>query len=306
MPDTFFTASPHWGWLIVFYFFIGGIAGAAFFLSALLHLFGRAADRPVVRTGYLVALSGVIVSAILLVVDLSRPLRFWHMLIQSNTGWPMFKAWSPMSVGSWAFALFGVFTALAALGAWAEIRAPASPLRRLANGLPGKAIAVLGGSSGVFVAGYTGVMLSVTNRPLWGDSSVLGGLFLSSAASGAAAVLVLATTWRGRRDATSLEWLQRVDRGALMLKGVLLVAVVVSLGAAAQVLVGIWGVALAAVLIGGVLVPLLMRRGRWSIPERPMMVASALLVLAGGFLLRVVVIFSSESVYVMGAGVHGP
>ena len=27
MPDTFLTAAPHWRWLIVLYFFIGGIAG---------------------------------------------------------------------------------------------------------------------------------------------------------------------------------------------------------------------------------------------------------------------------------------
>ena len=65
MSDTFFTGSPHWAWYIILYFFIGGIAGGAFFLASMLHLFGRPADRP---------------------------LRFWHMLIESNTGQPMFKA----------------------------------------------------------------------------------------------------------------------------------------------------------------------------------------------------------------------
>src|SRR5262245_764667 len=40
MSDTFFTAAPHWRWLIVLYFFIGGIAGGSFFLAALLHLYG--------------------------------------------------------------------------------------------------------------------------------------------------------------------------------------------------------------------------------------------------------------------------
>ena len=29
MPDTYFTAAPHWTWYIVFYFFIGGIAGTS-------------------------------------------------------------------------------------------------------------------------------------------------------------------------------------------------------------------------------------------------------------------------------------
>ena len=44
MSDTLFTAAPHWRWLIVLYFFIGGIAGGSFFLAALLDLFGRSQD----------------------------------------------------------------------------------------------------------------------------------------------------------------------------------------------------------------------------------------------------------------------
>jgi rifampicin phosphotransferase len=40
-------------------------------------------------------------------LDLSRPLRFWHLLLESNTWMPMFKLWSPMSVGSWALLAFG-------------------------------------------------------------------------------------------------------------------------------------------------------------------------------------------------------
>jgi formate-dependent nitrite reductase membrane component NrfD len=52
MSDTFFTASPHWAWWIILYFFIGGIAGTAFLLSSLLHLFGTPADRPLVRLGH--------------------------------------------------------------------------------------------------------------------------------------------------------------------------------------------------------------------------------------------------------------
>ena len=86
MSDTFFTSSPHWTWWIVFYFFVGGIAGTAFLLAALLDLFGRPADRPLVRLGYYVAFGGALISGFLLTVDLNRPERFWHMLIQSNTG----------------------------------------------------------------------------------------------------------------------------------------------------------------------------------------------------------------------------
>src|SRR2546425_12511519 len=83
-PDTFFTASPHWRWLIILYFFVGGIAGGGYFVAALLQWFGRADDRPVIRTGYTLGFWGAIISGALLTLDLGRPLRFWHMLFQSE------------------------------------------------------------------------------------------------------------------------------------------------------------------------------------------------------------------------------
>ena len=52
MSDTFVTASPHWTWFIIPYFFVGGIAGGAYFLAAALEWFGRPADRPVIRTEF--------------------------------------------------------------------------------------------------------------------------------------------------------------------------------------------------------------------------------------------------------------
>src|SRR5690349_564643 len=109
MSDTFFSGAPHWTWFIIPYFFIGGLAGGAYFLAALLDWFGRPEDRPVVRTGYDVAAVGAILSGLLLTVDLGQPLRFWHMLFQSaNFPAIMFKGWSPISFGVWGFFLFGL------------------------------------------------------------------------------------------------------------------------------------------------------------------------------------------------------
>src|SRR5690348_5274260 len=100
-PDTFFTEAPHFRWLIILYFFIGGISGGALLLAGLVRLFGRVEDRPFVRLASYLSLAGAVASGIILIVDLGVPLRFWHMLIQSNTGLPMLKWWSPMSVGVW-------------------------------------------------------------------------------------------------------------------------------------------------------------------------------------------------------------
>lgn len=309
MPDTYFTAAPHWTWYIVFYFFIGGIAGTALLLAALLHFFGRPEDRPLVRIGYYVAFAGALLSGLLLTVDLNRPERFWHMMIESNTGRPMFKSWVPMSVGVWGVLLFGLFSFLAAMSVVGEDRpgwrfAQWDLIRALGRGVPAALIAVLGALFGLFLAGYTGVLLSVTNRPIWADSNLVGLLFLVSGMStGAAALYLLARNGRVGHP-RSVAWLTWLDERVLVLELLVLIAFLVSLGPVAGVLVGWWGLLLLVGVVGaGILVPLWLTRG--SHGGRRAAQAAAL-VLVGGFLLRVVVILSSHDIYVYGSGVALP
>jgi formate-dependent nitrite reductase membrane component NrfD len=307
VPDTFFTEPPHWDWAIILYFFIGGIAGCSLFLSALLHLFGRPVDRPVVRLGRYVAFIGALVSGLLLTVDLGRPERFWHMMLESKTWQPMLKYWAPMSVGVWGVLFFGLFAFLGALSALYEegrLRwAPAGLLTR--DPLP-TVIAIGGAIFGLFLAGYTGVLLSVTNRPVWADSNWLGILFLFSAASSAAAALILLALARRDGHATSLDWLSRFDKIALVLELVTLIIFLISLGSIARVFLGLWGVLLLlGVILVGILIPLAIGFGR--LPRvRNKLVTTSALVLIGGFLLRVVTILSSEEIHVAGNRVIGP
>jgi formate-dependent nitrite reductase membrane component NrfD len=218
------------------------------------------------------------------------------MLFQSHTGLPMFKAWAPMSVGAWGLMLFGGFTFLAAAGAAAEEGRLSWPrLRILAQGTLGRVIGVFASGFGLFLAGYTGVLLSVSNRPIWADSNWLGILFLFSAASTAAAALLLLATRTGHGAAAGVAWLARFDRSALVLELLALIAFVVSLGQVARVLVGGWGVLLLLGVVGlGILTPLLR-------PEPH--VRAARLVLVGGFLLRAVVLLASAPIHAEGAGV---
>ena len=313
MPDTFFTRPPHWEWWIILYFFIGGIAGGSFFLAALLHLFGRAVDRPLIRLGYHVAFVGTIISGILLIVDLDRPLRFWHMLFASETGRLMFKYWSPMSVGAWGLLVFGLFAFLAVLGALHED----GRLRRgaaLARGPLATAVAIGGGIMGLFLAGYTGVLLAVTNRPVWADSNWLGMLFLISAASTAAATLILLGRRRRSHETAAvhpvaLDGLARFDKWALILELIVLVIFLITLGSAARVFLSVWGVLLVlGVIVLGIVVPLAVGLGRFTrFRGRTLTPATAaVLVLFGGFMLRVVTLMSSEQVWVAGHRVISP
>jgi protein NrfD len=296
MPSTFFTEPPHWRWLIVLYFFLGGIAGGCYFLAALIDLFGRMTDRPLARLGYRIAFPAVVVCGILLIVDLGRPERFWHMLLQSETWRPMFKSYSPMSFGAWGLMAFGFFALLSFLATlspderrrsrWASLRPPA---------LLGTIVAILGGLSGFFLASYTGVLLAVTNRPIWSDTTLLGLVFVVSSASTSIALLLLLGSRRVFLIG-GLRALQRFDVAVLVLELLSLIALVASLGSLARVWLNQWGALLALGVVGmGIVIPLLLHR-RAHAPTALAAKAAAALVLVGGFLLRVVIVLSSESI----------
>ena len=303
--STWFTTSPEWGWYIVLYFFIGGLAGGCYFLAAVIDLFGRPADRPLARLGYYVAFPAVMVSGLLLTVDLTRPFRFWHMLIERNTIGPMFKYWSPMSIGSWALLIFGCFSFLSFLAALSDDDRLQRPLLRRfqwpalavlrSPSIVGRVVAVLGGIFGFYIAGYTGILLAVTNRPIWSDTPLLGMLFVVSAASTSAALLILLAHRAGWR-APGVADLHRFDDWLIVLELLVLTAVMVSLGPVLRAWLNAWGLLLVVgVIVLGLLVPLALsfRARRIGIANAT---TPAVLVLIGGFLLRVIIVFSSESI----------
>jgi formate-dependent nitrite reductase membrane component NrfD len=295
--STFFSAPPDWGWLIVLYFFFGGLAGGCYFLAALIDLFDRPEDRPLARLGYYIAFPCVVLSGILLTLDLTRPLRFWHMLLESNTFQPMFKPWSPMSVGSWALVVFGIFSLLSFLGALVEDDRLSWPAgRRLRPpGALSKVIAVLGGLVGFYVAGYTGVLLAVTNRPIWSDSPLLGMLFVVSAASISAALMIL-LAHRSRWTMPAIAALHRMDAWVVALEFLVLIAFMISLGPVFRVWLSAWGLLLLfGVILIGMLIPLALYWRRDWLGDRNATTAAAL-VLVGGFILRMVVVFSAQGV----------
>ena len=292
MSSTFFTASPQWRWFIVAYFFLGGLAGGSYFLATLLDRFGTERDRPLVRLGYLVAFPIVCLCGLVLTVDLGRPERFWHMLVESQTWRPMLKTYSPMSSGAWVILLFSgcAFVSFAGVVGehgwprWALLR-HASPDARF-----GRLVSGAGAILGLYLAGYTGVLLSVTNRPVWADTTLLGLTFLTSAASTSAALLILLGFWSGLAR-ERLYPLERFDRSALILEVLAIAALVASLGRIATVWLDGWGMLLAAMVLGGIALPLLLD---WRGPAgRPAWIAPTL-VLLGGLMLRMVIVFSSD------------
>lgn len=296
--DTFFTAPTHWEWFVILYFFFGGIAGGSYFIAAMLDLFGDESDHTMARIGYFIAFPLVLVCAPLLIIDLTRPERFWHMIIQANTFLPMFKWWSPMSVGAWALMIFGLFTFVSFVGSLIECGVfRAEPPRFLAADPFRHVFNVLGGLAGFFLASYTGVLLSVTNNPIWADSPFVGLLFLASAAStGAAAILLLSRRGLCPPEPRSRVLVRRFDNWVMWLELAVLVVFLISLGAVAEVWFSIWGILLiVGVALIGILIPLALHWWPRTL-GRATIETAAVLALLGGFVLRAVIVFASQSV----------
>jgi formate-dependent nitrite reductase membrane component NrfD len=296
---------PGWGWWIIWYFYLGGLAAGCYFVATLVELFGRDEDRPLAHLGYRLAFPLIAICGVLLILDLERPERFWHMVLQSElvdqalaAGWPlggwglmvraaMLKWWSPMSIGAQALGIFGLCSFLSLLGTlWPKGRIA----RVLSSHWVGRTFKVLGSVVGFFVAAYTGALLTATNQPLWSGSDWVGPLFLTSAASTGIALLLLLA---GHLRQETRERLERADLWALTLELGIFLVFLASLG-------GVLPLALATrdglvlvvgTLVVGVILPLVLHLG-FAAPHAPAGSASgramlaALCALAGGFLLR--------------------
>jgi len=304
--DGRIVAPPDWGWWVVLYFFFGGIAAGAYFIAALIDLVGTGRDRSIAKIGYYIAAPLVALCGILLIVDLGRPERFWHMVIQSYTGWPMFKYWSPISAGVWALLFFGLFSGASFVGVLAEdnrfgLGRFSGLARLLHTGPVGTLFQLAGCLFGFFIGSYTGVLLTATNQPFWSDSTLIGPLFLSSAASTGIAALLLILGFRRDVPADSVASLERTDRWAMLLELVLLIAFVISLGGLATTfLASSYGILLlVGTLLAGVLVPLLLR-WRPGLLGRSGPIVAAVLALAGGLILRYAIVMAGQYVSVAG------
>src|SRR4051794_19134844 len=301
--STFFTVSPEWGWYIVLYFFLGGIAGGAAFLAGLLDLFGHRLDRNMIRVGYGIALVAIIIGAPLLIVDLTQPSRFWHMIWQSNAGGPMFKPYSAISIGIWIVSLFTILVALATAAALADTGRLPRGLAVFGEGTLGKIIALGCVIMGSALAGYTGLVLTDTNRPLWSDTIWITLLFLLSGISAGGAAMIL-VGWKESHPG-SIRWLEQMEGVSSVVELFVLAIIATSIWSIVSLVgTGTWAVVL------GVVVVLLRVLATLFLYARPRAVGGAPIVVAEGvvllvrFLFRTVVILSTERVSGASRGVE--
>ncbi len=275
--------APHWRWLVIGYFFLGAVAGGSFTIATLADLVSK--DRALVRAGRYLSLVAVIPSPILLALDLGRPERAFHMF-------RILKLRSPMSLGSWALLFLGLFS-----GLLASLQLLVDLTKRSHSSLE-RVLGLLGLPFSIFVAGYTGLLLAITNVPLWARNYLLmGPTFLASAFSTSLAALSLVLS--SKEGPETARALARTESICLAAELSLLLAGVVRLGRLGRPLTSpplgliFWPVT----MLGGIVTPLVLQlagpaRGR----PAPLLrrTITSLLVLSGGFTLRMLMIFAGR------------
>ncbi len=289
-----FVTDPEWHGWIVWYFYLGGIAAGAYAIASMAALFGTEADRRGTRAAFYIAFPIVNLCGLFLTIDLGRPDRFWHMLIQSRTGHPMLKWWSPMSAGAWGLAIFGAFSFASFLGVCAEdghlgLGRLAPLARRLGRALVGRIFEIGGTLSAFFLGAYTGTLITATNQPVWADTSWLSALFLASSAStGAASILLLNRGWFRNINHEVAKKLELVDLWAVVLEGAMLVTFAWALGDLRWDAFGRWpGFLIVAVVAPfGVVLPLALA----FVQTRGASTLSAAFALFAGFALRYAIV----------------
>lgn len=289
-----------WSWQIAVYLWLGGMAGGAYCAAFLIDRVGGRRQKELLQIATWIGVPMVLLGSLLLTVELGLGVRFWHIFTR-------FFTLSPMSIGSWLLLLWPI-VAIAMIALWfAEAFEPeeqqtgmfarvASWIRPLVP-----AIDILSWFAfvlSVLLIAYTGVLLSATNQPLWSDNLLLPALFVASAVSTGIAVLVVALLLRRRRPFRALDYLSRADPVVGIIELVILVAFLVALGPARQVIIsGTLGVLfwVGAVLVG-MLVPLAL--GLRSRVQGKESGYAALLValwnITGGLILRAVIVLGGQ------------
>jgi len=288
--------APHWGWMIILYFFLGGLSSASYVIACVAELFGGAHGERIKRVGRYLALAALIPCPWLLIADLGRPERFHHML-------RVLKLRSPMSVGTWGLSVYGVFVTLSMVLQAAQdgLLNWLPTARKITDPLPCTLINAIGGVFGFFVGGYTGVLLGITAIPLWAKNALLlGPLFLSSAMSSASAAISLVLALLRGTHEQPFRRLERLDIAALLTELGLILAARSNAGPAISRPIrqgrlgqlfrwGVLGMGIAAPLSLQLLSAVSGRR------SRKQTILSSLLSLAGGLCLRYVMVMAGKA-----------
>ncbi len=172
-----------WAPPIWIYLWLAGMAGGGYFAALLIERYTKATDHKLLRLATYLGVPMAVIGVLLLVIDLGSPLRFWHLFTQ-------FDIASPMSLGTWILLIWVIIAVVLIMLWW------------LSNKLSEEVVTSIKKLTGILMPidfvlsilliAYTGVLLAVSNQPLWASTALLPFLFVASAVSTGVALLILA------------------------------------------------------------------------------------------------------------------
>jgi hypothetical protein len=261
-----------YGWIVAFYIFVGGVAGAAQIIATAADLLGTRGGA-VILAGRVIALAGAALGGMLLIIDLHTKRRFYNML-------RIFRPTSAMSIGTYILMTFGLWSVVALCGQVAGLHWLA-----LLGG-------VIAGIAGLGMTTYTAALLTATSTPLWAAAPRLLAIrFASSAMATGAAALAIVAVWSDGRVmlASSLRNIAVLALIVEFCTGVMSQRVYRDRGVDYPLRAYPWGpVHQVGVQLAGTVLPVALYVLAEVNPASPLAatVAASLCVLAGGLLMR--------------------
>lgn len=295
-PAQHFVKAPLWEWWVLSDLFFLGIGTAAYAIGAMLRFWGGERHEGAARVAFLVSFPAFILAPISLIFDLGSPTRFFHMLWDPSLGTLNFKWWSPMSIGTWILVSFGFFSFVSfveALALTGRDRGIFGFVARALRGGLGRVFNFIGLILALMACGYPGVLLAVSNQPVWSDGWSLSGVLVASALAGAVAVLLLLRHTRlGREIDPSASSLADANRSFNVLWAALLAIFLVTVALAGTIgeVLGLWLI-LWVVVVAGLAAPfVLYGAGARGLPP----ITAPALVLLAVIAFRAVLVFSIQ------------
>src|SRR5437773_1544186 len=171
---------PVWTWEIPIYFFVGGLSGMSAVIASAAVLFHHV---DLARTAMWLGAIGVILSSILLIMDLGRPLLFINML-------RVFKHQSAMSMGVWILTGFGVCVVPGLIAFELHVLHIFTGAMDQFHSISVFYLIFCSAFFGMLLATYTGVLIGATAIPAWCLHRMLLPIHFGIAGLGSAAGLL--------------------------------------------------------------------------------------------------------------------
>lgn len=296
-----------WPVIIAIYLFVAGDGVAAFYSGVLAYSFGKEKYAKVAKTGAYIGVPLIVLGLLMLIIDLGRPLSFWHFIIGDNF-LPIFRLSSTMSVGTWLLTVFVILGGLYTLTWLAEEKfAKNWPFMRSFANKPDlrKKLGLATLPFAILIACYTGVLLASTSIPLWNSTPYLGVLFLMSATSTGLSCIILALAVN-KADRSLIYQLSLADAVVDIMELIVFVLFMVKLTstapeAASILLKGEYSTLFWLGIVAlGLVVPLVMEiyeliSKKKNVINTIVPVMSAVLILTGGFLTRFVILYAGQA-----------